>query len=31
MRAPVDGVAFTALDEHGTVVSLEKRLVYAKP
>ena len=31
MRALVDRVAFTTLDEHGTVVSLEKRLVYAKP
>jgi hypothetical protein len=31
MRALVDGVAFTTLDEHGTVVSLVQRLVYAMP
>jgi serine/threonine-protein kinase RsbW len=29
MRALVDRVGFAALDEHGTLVSLEKRLVYA--
>jgi hypothetical protein len=31
MWALVDRVAFTTLDEHGTFVSLETRLVYAKP
>jgi serine/threonine-protein kinase RsbW len=31
MRALVDRVGFAALDERGTVVSLEKRLVYAEP
>lgn len=31
MRALVDRVGFAALDERGTVVSLEKQLLYAEP
>ena len=31
MRALVDRVGFATPEEHGTVVSLEKRLVYAEP
>jgi serine/threonine-protein kinase RsbW len=31
MRALVDGVGFAEVEERGTVVSLEKRLVYSNP